>query len=93
MTQKQKPNKVYYCSHAQERMKERNIKDDDVLDTLYKPQRVKRARKKGRFVAERAFSSGSYDIQVVYSIEDDEYGLPMFNVITAMKIKGKGGRR
>ena len=87
-----KPSDVHLCPHAQEKAKERNIDERDIKTTLYYPERTKPARKKGRRKAERAFSSGAYTIQVVYSIEEGEHG-PLFNVVTAMKIKRKGGRR
>jgi Domain of unknown function (DUF4258) len=87
-----KPNKVYLCSHAEEKAKERNIDEQDIKQTLYYPDRTSPTRKRHRKKAERAFNSGAYTVQVVYSIEEDQFG-PMFNVITVMKKKRKGGRR
>ena len=89
---RRKPNEVYLCPHAREKAKERNINEQDIKTTLYYPERTKPARKSGRTIAEREFSPGTYTIQVVYSIEEGEYG-PLFNVITVIKIKRKGGRR
>lgn len=89
---KGKPNRVCICSHAEDKAKERDIEESDIKSTLYYPERTKPARKKGRTIAERAFNSGAYTIQVVYSIEEDRFG-PMFNVVTVIKIKRKGGRR
>ena len=87
-----KPNKVYLCSHAKEKAKERNIDEQDIKQTLYYPDRTRPTRKRHRKKAERAFNSGAYTVQVVYSIERDQFG-PMFNVVTVMKKKRKGGRR
>jgi hypothetical protein len=87
-----KPNKVHLCSHAQEKAKERNIDEQDIKQTLYYPDRTRPTRKRYRIKAERAFNSGAYTVQVVYSVERDKFG-PMFNVVTVMKKKRKGGRR
>jgi hypothetical protein len=87
-----RPNKVHLCSHAEEKAKERNIDEQDIKRTLYYPDRTRPTKKRYRTKAEKAFNSGAYKIQVVYSIEEDQFG-PMFNVITVMKIKRKGGRR
>ena len=87
-----KPNKVHFCSHAQEKAKARNIDEQDIKQTLYYPDRTRPTRKRHRKLAERAFNAGAYTVQVVYSIEEDQFG-PMFNVITVMKEKRKGGRR
>jgi hypothetical protein len=87
-----RPDKVYLCPHAEERAKERNIDEQDVKQTLYYPDRTRPTKKRYRTKAEKAFKSGAYTIQVVYSIEEDQFG-PMFNVITVMKKKRKRGRR
>lgn len=92
MVGRPKPTRVHLCPHAEEKAKERNIDEQDIKQTLYHPDRVKPAKKKGRSIAERSFSSGAYKIQAVYSIEKDEYGSE-FNVVTVMKLKRKGGRR
>lgn len=87
-----RPNRLYICPHAQDKAKERNVDEQDIKKTLYYPNRTKPAREKGRFKAERGFSLGAYTVQVVYSIEEDEFG-PIFNVVTVMKRKRKGGRQ
>jgi len=92
LANKGKPNKRYLCLHAEQKAKERNIDEQDIKQTLYFPDRTKPTRRRHRKIAERAFKSGAYTVQVVYSIERDQFG-PMFNVITVMKKKRKGGRR
>ena len=93
MPRKPKPTWVHLCEHAEEKVLERSVDEQDIKQTLYYPDRVKPVRREGLFKAERSFSSGSYKIQVVYSVKEDEYESEYFNVITVMKIKRRGGRR